>query len=280
MKITQVINNNIVFSSDAEGNEIVVVGKGIGFHGKVGQRIDEGKIAKVFTLKDRSEKEYLVRMGAEIPYEVVTFGLRAADYIAECSTRKIHKGHLILPLIDHIYTTLERYKEGIHLENSVLWNIRYLYKEEYKIASDIADMMVSAFGLPIEDDEASYITLHIVNAELDLDRQDSYKATAIIEAAIAEVEDYFDTVLDRDSVDFTRFVTHLQFFTKRMLQRTFWQDENGGDELDKLLQYQYRRAFECAGRIISTVQKEYGVQISEKERSYLSIHIARLMEGK
>ena len=39
MEIKQIINNNVVVSKDNSG-EVIVFGKGIGFNGKVGQKID------------------------------------------------------------------------------------------------------------------------------------------------------------------------------------------------------------------------------------------------
>ena len=277
MQIKQVINNNIVFSEDEQGNEIVIVGKGIGFRGQKGEELDTSKVEKIFTLKDQKEKDHFMLMVGEIPYEVISFGLRVADYIAACCSKSIDKRHLLLPLVDHIYTTLERYKQGIHLEGNVLWNIRYLYREEYKIGLDVADMMISAFGLPIAEEEANYITLHIINAELDLDPQDGYKATAIIEIAVNTVEEHFGIRLDRESADFVRFITHLQFFAKRMIKNTFW--DEGEDEISRLVRYQYKKAYECTKQIIGKLEAQYHIKVEESEYTYLTIHIARLLKA-
>lgn len=277
MEIKQIVNNNIVFSRDSHGNEIVVVGKGIGFHNKKGTELDENAVEKVFTLKDEKEKDNFMRTVDEIPYEVISFGIRATDYIADCCTRNIHKSHLLLPLVDHLYTTLERHKAGIQLEHNVLWNIRFLYREEFKIAQDVTDMLISAFGLPIDEGEANYITLHIINAEMDLDPKDGYKATAIIEMAISTVEEHFDMKLNRESLDFVRFVTHLQFFAKRMIQNTFW--DEGEDEISSLIRLQYKKAYACAQEIVSQLEKKYSTRVDEKELTYLTIHIARLLDA-
>ncbi len=276
MQIKQIINNNIVFSQDLQGNEIVVVGKGIGFHGQKGDEINDMAVEKIFTLKDETEKSDFAMMINEIPYEVVSFGFRAIDYIAACCTKHVHKRHL-LPLIDHIYTTLERYRQGISLDSNVLWNIRFLYPEEYKIAVDVTDMMVSAFDQEVDAGEACYITLHVINAELDLDPQDGYKATDIIEIAIGTVEEFFDIILDRESLDFVRFVTHLQFFAKRMIQNTFWNEEE--DEISRMVRYQYRKAYACTQEIIFRIEKKYSAKVDEREYMYLTIHIARLLQA-
>ncbi|MCI9263001.1 MAG: PRD domain-containing protein [Oscillospiraceae bacterium] len=275
MRIRQIINNNTIFSEDAQGNELIVMGKGIGFQGRRGEEVDPGAVEKVFVLKNETEKNKYLTMTEDIPYEVISFGIRVSDYIVSCGAKAIQKDHLMLPLVDHIYTTLERYKKGIRFDNTVLWNLRVLYPEEYKIAQDVTDMMISAFNLPIDESEANYITLHIINAELDLDPQDGYKATGIIDLAMSTVEEFFGTALDRDSVDLARFISHLQFFAKRMLKNVLW---NGEDELSLMVRHQYKEAYECAGQIIQRLEKSYGIPIHEEERTYLTIHIARLMK--
>lgn len=276
MRIKQIINNNTVFSEDAQGNELIVVGKGIGFQGQRGAELSPEMVEKVFALKNETEKNQYLMMADEIPYEVISFGIRVTDYIASCSVKAIHKDHLMLPLVDHLYTTLERYKQGIRFDNTILWNLRFLYPEEYKIAQDVTDMMISAFHLPIDESEANYITLHIINAELDLEPQDGYKATGMIDLAVNTVEEYFGTPLDRNSVDLARFITHLQFFAKRMLKNVLWNAKE--DELSLMVRHQYKAAYECAGQIISRLEKQYGIPVHEEERTYLTIHIARLMK--
>jgi beta-glucoside operon transcriptional antiterminator len=277
MEIKQIINNNTIFSVDGQGNEIIVVGKGIGFHHKKGDSIDEASAEKIFTLRDENEKNQYRMLFDAIPYEVISFGIRAVDYIAECCSKSIHKRSLIVPLVDHLYTTLERYQQGIRLDNNVLWNIQFLYREEFKIAQDVTDMLVSAFDLPIDEGEANFITLHIINAELDLEPGDGYKANSIIEISVRTVEEHLDITLNRESVDFARFITHLQFFAKRMIKNTFLEEDE--DELSKLLRRQYKAAYECACLIIARLEKEYATKIEEKECTYLTIHIARLLES-
>ena len=39
MQIKQIINNNTIFSEDAQGNELIVMGKGIGFQGRRGEEV-------------------------------------------------------------------------------------------------------------------------------------------------------------------------------------------------------------------------------------------------
>lgn len=111
MKIEQIINNNVVISRDKTGNEVVVLGKGIGFNGKRNQKIDENKIVKIFVLKDEQDKSNLTSMIDELPYDVIEFGIDITEFLIKNCTKEINK-RITLPLVDHIATTIYRYRQG------------------------------------------------------------------------------------------------------------------------------------------------------------------------
>lgn len=273
MKIMQIINNNVIVSEDFKGNEVILVGKGIGFNGKKGQPVDESKVLKIFTLLNDEEKLKTLYMVEEIPYEVIAFGVKACNYIVECSSKKISR-KLLVPLIDHIYTTIERTKEGLSFDNRILFNVKFLYPEEYHTAVDILDMLESDFGISVDRSEASFIALHILNAELDIDMKDTYKATNIIDLSVRTVEEFFEVKLKED-INLARFITHLEFFAKRMIQNTM-NDEND-KEMDKYINLRFKKEYECAKIICGKIEQEYGWNVDPAEYSYLAIHIARLL---
>ncbi len=273
MRITQVINNNTVVSENARGEEIVVFGKGIGFQGSRGQEIDETRVEKIFVLKDSIGKEEFSGLLNEIPYEVVAFGIKATEYILTCSRKPISK-RILVPLTDHIYTTLERYRNNTRFENELYWNIRYLYPEEYHIANDVVDMMNSEFNTEIDAKEAALITLHIVNAVLDIDIKDTYRATDIIDISVKTVEEMFGTPLKKD-INFARFITHLQFFAKRMIQDA--DPEGSEEEIGKYMNLKYANEYRCAQEIGRRIEEKYKYKVDKNELTYLTIHIARLL---
>ena len=52
MKIIKVINNNVVSALDKDAEEVVIMGKGIGFHAKPGQLVIDEKIEMPIRLED------------------------------------------------------------------------------------------------------------------------------------------------------------------------------------------------------------------------------------
>ena len=60
MKIIKVLNNSLVLAADSKDEEVIVMGKGIGFNGKPGMDIEEDKIEKIFEVKEKEKtKEYV-----------------------------------------------------------------------------------------------------------------------------------------------------------------------------------------------------------------------------
>ena len=50
MRVKKVINNNIVVSLDHSNQELIVMGKGIGFKRKAGDEVDAAAIEKVYSI--------------------------------------------------------------------------------------------------------------------------------------------------------------------------------------------------------------------------------------
>lgn len=48
MQIVRIFNNNAVLALDEEGDEVVAMGKGLGFSQRIGNLVDQNKIEKIF----------------------------------------------------------------------------------------------------------------------------------------------------------------------------------------------------------------------------------------
>jgi len=80
MTIYKSINNNIVSAFDDVGREVVVVGKGIGFKAREGEKIPHEKITKVFVMSSQDNlnrlKDLFLQIGnehIEITDEILTY---------------------------------------------------------------------------------------------------------------------------------------------------------------------------------------------------------------
>lgn len=70
MRIDKVYNNNLVLAK-GEGEEIIVVGRGLGFQKKSGDEIDTSLVEKTFVMQDSSTTHELMRVYIDLsPVEI------------------------------------------------------------------------------------------------------------------------------------------------------------------------------------------------------------------
>lgn len=76
-------------------------------------------------------------------------------------------------------------------------------------------MIKEAFDVILPEDEAGFIALHIVNAQMDDNYngiQEIGEVTKLIHQIVNIVKYHFQIKFDEESVYYHRFVTHLKFF--------------------------------------------------------------------
>ncbi|WP_300120391.1 BglG family transcription antiterminator LicT [uncultured Enterococcus sp.] len=273
MKIKKVLNNNTALILDEDGQDAVVMGLGIAFKKKVGDDLDETKIERVFKLESKAISNRLMTLMREIPPEV----LRVSEKIVSLAEKELKKqlnANIFLTLTDHIHFTLERYRQGYQLENPLKWEIQRFYPTEYQIGLAALQIVETNFDLTLKKDEAASITMHIVNAELDLDISSITDMTHLIQESLNVIKYYFKMDFDEESLNYQRFLTHLKFFAQRVAKKAQYQVAD--DQLYQMVSITYPEAFICAEKIKYFVEKKYHYVVSNEELTYLTIHIQRI----
>ncbi len=276
MLIVKVLNNNAIITKSKDGVEQVVCGRGIAFKKHSGDSIPDDGDYQIFELKNGEMNRKFKDIVSTIPYEYIELAEKAVQYIQLNLGKKIDPS-IYVTLSDHMYTAIERAKQGIHMPNTMLWEISNYYMPEYKIAKDILKMIQEQTGVELKDDEAGFIALHIVNAETEgAVLENTVKQTKIVREVARIVRNYFQVQFDMDSVFYYRFITHLKFFAQRIV--TGVEYEGSGDEsLYDIVKVNYKDAFECSERIVKMIESEYSYHVSREEQIYLTIHIHQII---
>ena len=274
MKIIKIVNNNIVTSLDEQNREIIVMGRGLGFGRKPGMTIDDGKVEKVFRLNSAGENQKLVDIIQDIPLEHI----KAADQIIEYAKSMLGeklKETIYLSLIDHIDGAIERYENQIQFANPLLWEIKQYYPSEFKVGVQSLNILKKMLGIELPVDEAAFIALHFITAEYDTKMDVTFDIPRLIDDIIAIVESEFSIKINKESIHYERFITHLKFFAARVLQAKQMPDDD--DFLfQNMIREQYKESYACAQKIRQHLGECYGVEISEEEVVYLTVHIKRV----
>lgn len=85
------------------------------------------------------------------------------------------------------------------------------------------------------------------------------------------------THLDTESIHYTRFISHLQFFADRFFSGKLMDSDD--DFLFRQMQQGYPAATDCAERIRTYLLRKYNIFIPNEETAYLALHIARLAKS-
>ena len=270
------INNNIAVVSDSQGDEVIVIGKGLGFNKKKGDEIEEKKIEKRFYLEDEGMYAKFKRLLKEISVEEI----RIADDIISLARKNLKRElneSIYVSLPDHISLAIQRFNEGISVKNPLLWEIKKLYKEEYLVAKKAVEMINERFSVNLGDDEKGFIAFHFVNAELNSEMPKVTKITKIINEIIKIIFYQHHVEVDEESFNGFRFITHLKFFAQRIVNEELI-NSDADEVLYDVVRSRYSTAFATTQKINEHISKKYNYFISDSEALYLTVHIQRLLE--
>lgn len=273
MRILKVINNNIVMVSNDQGEEVMVMGSGIGFRRSKGDLVERSRVEKVFRLSNEkiSQFEKLVKT---IPPDSISLAEKIIAYARETIRTELND-NIYISLTDHLNYALERKRQGIEFQNAILWEIRRYYPDEYAVGRKAVEMIKEELGIELSEDEAGFFALHVVNAELKGETAKGMDMPELIKDIVNLVKFTTGTNISEEGLSYDRFITHIKFF----LQRIIAQREYDSDDLvwTKEFTEKYPLAYKCALRIGSYVKAKLKFEVSEEELTYLTVHIQRMI---
>lgn len=271
--IDRVINNNVVMILDPAGKERVIMGKGVGYQKKPGDILEEANVEKTFVLSAEKDSSHFLELAREIPYEYMKVSTDIVAY-AEISLNKKLNESVHYLLMDHLNFAIERIGKGIIIPNTMLWEIKHYYSHEFRIGQEALEIIRRHIGVELPEEEAGFIALHILNSEMDLDMHASKEMTKMIQNVFSIIRYHFQIVIDEESLDYERFVTHLKFFIQRAMQgkhSKMWEKE-----LMEMICSQYQEAYLCAEKIKEYIERTTTYVVADEEMVYLCVHIQRL----
>lgn len=271
--ITKVINNNIVCSIDKDKNEIIIRGLGIGFGQKAGDEVASDKIEKIYKMEDVKVSNKLVRLLENIPHSHI----QTSTDIIELTTQRLNKklnDNIYITLTDHISFALERKEKNLEYHNALLWEIKKFYPVEYGLGLEALDIIEDKLNVRLSEDEAGFIALHIVNAQLDTNMSNTVQITELIKAILGIVSEYYDFELDETSLHYERFITHLKFFGQRLFANKVSKDDDA--TFQDIVKTRYPKDYQCATLIGKYVEDSFHKRITEEEMIFLTIHLRRV----
>nr|WP_325213126.1 PRD domain-containing protein [uncultured Oscillibacter sp.] len=275
LRIKKVINNNILCVVDDQGGEMIVTGKGLGFQRKIGERADPSLFEKTYRMEGKAEQRKLRELCAQIPIEHLRLTQDLIEYVKTQITAPLNES-LLITLADHISFAIKRKENGVEFTNPLEGAVMSYYPAEYRLGRHCLRVIREELQADLNPSEASFIALHIVNAELNTSMSVMYDITRLIEGALEVVEYFYQRTFDRESLDFNRFVVHLRYFAQRLFQAAPGVSDSYDPDFRDMIVRSCAQHYKCAQCLGEYIKNTYQKEVSDEELIYLTIHLKRI----
>ncbi|MFC2949755.1 glucose PTS transporter transcription antiterminator GlcT [Virgibacillus sediminis] len=270
--INKVLNNNVLIAEGEDQQEVVVIGKGIGFNKKKKDRIQAETIEKLFVLRSQEEQEQYKQLVPQMEEETMDAIISSIEMIRG-RTDAILNEQVHVALTDHLMFAIHRLNRGMQIRNPFLKETKALYPAEYEIASDVVDYINQSLEINLPEGEVGFVALHIHSAITNKTISDINQYSQLVTELIDLTERQLGITINRDGVEYIRLVRHLRFTIERVLQ---------GEKLDEpakiasLLKTEYPLCYNLSWKLIKVMQQALKKPVYDAEAVYLTMHLQRL----
>lgn len=278
MIVLRVFNNNAVVvqtENDGETSEAVVIGPGLGFKRKVGDKIALKDVEKIYYVQSDLQKRFLKILNTT-KKEYLDIAETILNNAASLGYEKTTLA--IMSLTEHISFAIERFENGIMVPNLIINEIQSFYPEEYKIGTWAVKYIENITGVNLGKDEAGYIALHIINTVMNHNTNQTIDLLKFVSGVLQLIEDTYNIKMDENVFDTNRLVTHLKFLG----QRIFLDKMSDKKEVHDLYNYLIsstpkHKAFEEA--LIKYVMDNFALKLEKNEIVYVLIHVTKFLNN-
>ncbi|MED0737438.1 PRD domain-containing protein [Aneurinibacillus thermoaerophilus] len=267
-KIVQVLSHNVVLAKLLSGNNSIVFGKGIGFKKKNGDLIDPAAISQEFLLHTAEAIEHYQQVIKMVNFPIIA----ATEEVIALAIQKLSgpfSDTIHAALIDHINFAIERIKRGIYLSNPFVFEIKYLYPEEYKIAEEAVAYLNKKLDVTLPEEEIAFLATHFHSARSFSDKKVALGIARIVSKILDQLkaEGY---KMDA-SFSMIRFVSHLKALIDRVKS-----GKTIDNPLIESIRERYSDGFAKARKLADIIAEELGKDVPDKEIGFLTLHLERL----
>lgn len=274
MIVQKKINNNVAICTDGNQRELIAFGKGIGFPETPYELKDLRKIERTFY----DVNEQYISLLNDIPYDLIQF---TAQMILEVQDKLSYdtNANLALTLADHIAFAIERAQKGIYVRMPSIYELEISYPVEIEIAKEFVTAIKRNFHVNLPKNEVQGIAMHLINARGDsvLQEKTSYYEEhyeEILQQTTALIEQSFNIRVQKDTFNYARFATHIQYLLKRVYEQNYIESSNV--QLYEKLREEFQDISVCVDRICEYYEQSWSLKLSQEEKLYLIMHVNRV----
>lgn len=269
-RICKVLNHNGVIAFDMQdSNEYVLLGKGVGFGRKVGERLEKPEDCTVYSLQATSTRGSASELARSIEPEYLEMANRILN-LAEKQFGMIDR-NILFPMADHIAFAVKRMQKGEQISNPLTPDIQTLFTGEFKVALTLKEYLKKEKGIDVPDDEIGYVALHIHSALEKESVAVSMQMASAVRECVSLIEEQRKIHIDVTSLSYNRLMNHVKFMVARALNK-----ESLKVNMNEYVEHNFPRSYELARIVCDRLSQALRVQLEEIEVGYLALHIERV----
>ncbi|SFA57068.1 transcriptional antiterminator, BglG family [Anoxybacillus pushchinoensis] len=271
-RIEKVLNNNVLIASHPTYDEVVLIGKGIGFGKKKGDVIEQKGVEKWFILKNEREQEQYKKLLPHVDEEFIGLMNDIIRHIQKRTNSSLNE-HIHVALTDHILFAIKRLEQGMDIKNPFLVETKSLYPLEYDVAAEVVNMLNERLHIELPEGEIGFIALHIHSALTNHQLSEVNQHSQLISRLVSVVEEQLNIRIDRESIHYLRFVRHLRYAIERVKKGEKIEEPK---KLSNILKETYPLCYNLSWKLIKIMQQTLQLPVDEAEAVYLTLHLQRL----
>ncbi|MDQ0999643.1 transcriptional antiterminator [Neobacillus niacini] len=272
--IDKVLNNNVLIAAHPSYEEVVLIGKGIGFNRKQGDFIETDSVEKLFVLKDEREQQNYLKLLPFIDTDLQEVIISAIELIKQRTHTPLDE-HIHVALTDHLMFAINRISKGLEMSNPFLVETKTLYRHEYEIATEVVDFINKKTGIALPVGEIGFIALHIHSAMTNRNLSEVNQHSQLVSRLVNMVEEQFEIEIDKESIDYMRLVRHLRFTIERVVKG---EKVDEPEKINSLLKQEYPVCYNLSWKLIKVMQQTLKMKVFDAEAVYLTMHLQRIQK--
>ncbi|WP_177973726.1 PRD domain-containing protein [uncultured Eubacterium sp.] len=271
-RICKVLNHNGVIAIDMNNSkEYVLLGKGVGFGKKPGERFEQPVDCTVYSLQETSSRGAAADLIKTIQPEYFQMANRILNE-AERHFGKIDRS-ILFPMADHIAFAVQRLQKGEQISNPLTEDIKTLFHAEFKVASLIRPILKEEKQIDIDDDEIGYVALHIHSALEKESVSVSMQMARTVRDCISLIEEQRGIHINVMSLSYNRLMNHVKYMVARALK-----GESLKVNMNDYVQHNFPESYELATTVCDHLSHALRNPLEELEIGYLAMHIERVSQ--
>ena len=269
-KVIKSFNNNILLIRE-NGIEKILFQKGIGFGKRPGELVEKGtKVEKVFVIENQDNQRNFNEIIDKVDNKLLAIFEEVIAEITDELNEELNES-IHIALVDHIYYAIKRIKNKEEIQNPFLVEIETLYNKDFEMAQRISKRIKKEFKVEIPRGEEGFIALHIHSARTHGKLSKTIKYSYLSNVIIEHIEKRLNIVIDKKSLDYARFLTHIRFAIERIMG-----NKQIKNDLMDIIKIRYELSYKIAGEISEIICRVLDIgSLSDDEISYLAMHIER-----